>query len=145
MYMGDCTVALFLYMSYNWHMKYASNVESVLSRRAYPEICQWWRRTTSSQKLPLSKYFTDLAPSGKFHAKEVTNYSFDKRDMMDFRMGACSVTIETPDDVSTLRPDDVVMFEGVMYRVESKNKRKIRKTRECMRVPLFVYVMTLVR
>lgn len=126
-------------------MKYASNVESVLSRRSYPEICEWWQRTTSNQQLPLNKYYVELAPSGKFHAKEITNYSFDKREMMDFRIGANSVTIESPDDISKIRVDDVVRFEGLMYRVQSKTKRKIRKTREFMRTPLFVYVMTLVR
>jgi len=86
-----------------------------------------------------------IAPTGTFHAKAVSSYMFDKRTEGDIRLSNNYVAIETPDDVSLMRPDDLVKFQGIFYRVQNISKRELSKTREFMKRPVCVFVMQLMR
>ena len=69
----------------------------------------------------------------------------NKKMEADIRLSNGYVTIETPDDVSFLRPDDLVRFQGIMYRVQNIAKREVAKTREFMKRPISVFVLNLAR
>jgi len=126
-------------------MKYNSCANPFLSRKTYNSVCEWWSRSTFDGQIPLYKMATTNAPTGKFHAKEVSQIYFGKKNEGDIRLSDGSVTIETPDDASFVRPDDIVRFKGILYRIVSIGQRYISKTRENMKHPLSVWVMQLTR
>ncbi len=126
-------------------MKYNSYSNPFLSRKTYNSVCEWWSRSTYDGQIPLFKMALTNAPSGKFHAKAVSQYMFNKKAEGDIRLSNNFVTIETPDDVSFVRPDDVVKFQGLFYRVDNVAKREVSKTRENMKHPICVFVMQLTR
>ena len=108
-------------------------------------MCQWWSRSTFKGELPLYKMAMSLAPSGSFHAKALSEYTFNKKNEGEIRLSNSYVTIETPDDASFIRVDDIVRFQGILYRVDNISKREIVKTRENMRNPYSVFVLQLTR
>lgn len=126
-------------------MQYSSYSNPILSRRTYREICEWWQRSTANGQLSLSKLAHNVAPNGTFHAKNTSDHYMAKRSEGDMRLSNGYVLIETPDDVSVLRPDDLVRYEGIFYRVDSIQRREIARTRDNMKRPLCVFVIQLVR
>lgn len=126
-------------------MGYSSNVNPFLSRKTYNAVCEWWARTTCKGQLSLSKLGYEIAPSGSFHAKAVSQFMFNKKNEGDIRISNNYVTVETPDNISAIATDDIVRFEGILYRVENISKRQITKTREFMKRPACVYVLQLTR
>jgi len=126
-------------------MKYNSYANPFLSRKTYNTICEWWIRSTFNGQIPLFKMAHSNVPTGKFHAKAVSQYMFNRKAEGDIRLSNNFVTIETPDDVSMINVDDIVRFQGLFYRVENVSKREITKTRENMRKPLCVFVLQLAR
>lgn len=130
---------------YNSFMRYSSYSHPAMSRRAYRETCEWWQRTTVQGQLPLYKMAHSVAPSGKFSARNVSNHFMGKREDGDFRFTNGFVTVETPDDISSLRPDDLVKYEGIFYRVDSIQRMEDARTRDNMKHPLSRYLIQLVR
>ena len=126
-------------------MGYSSKANPFLSRKTYNAICEWWSRTTCKGQLALNKLGYELAPTGTFHAKDVSQFSFNKKNEGDIRLSNSYVTIETPDDISAIMTDDLIRYQGIIYRVDNVTRRQISKTREFMRKPLCVYVMQLTR
>lgn len=126
-------------------MAYSSKANPFLSRKTYHSICEWWARSTFKGQLSLSKLGYELAPTGTFHAKAVSQFTYAKANHSDVRFSNSYVTIETPDNVSSIMTDDLVRYEGILYRVENVVKREVVKTREFMRRPLCVYVLQLTR
>ena len=126
-------------------MGYSSNANPFLSRKTYNAVCEWWARTTVKGQLSLSKLGYETSPSGRFHAKAVSQFMFNKKNAGDIRFSNNYVTIETPDDVSAILTDDLVRFEGILYRVDNISKRQIAKTREFMKRPACVFVLQLTR
>lgn len=70
---------------------------------------------------------------------------FNKKNEGDIRLSNNYVTIETPDDVSAIITDDLVRYEGILYRVDNISKRQVTKTREFMKRPVCVFVLQLTR
>lgn len=126
-------------------MRYSSRVNPFLSRRRYNSICEWWAPCNYDGQIPLFKMAVTLAPSGKFHAKALSDYSFNRNNEGNIRISSSYVTIETPDDISMMVVDSIVRFQGILYRVANVSKREIAKTRQNMKVPLFIYVIQLTR
>lgn len=86
-----------------------------------------------------------MSPAGKFHAKALSDFSYNRDNESSIRISNSFVTIETPDDVSMMVVDSIVRYQGILYRVSNVSKREIAKTRQFMRVPLFIYVIQLTR
>lgn len=126
-------------------MGYSSRSNPFLSRKTYNAIVEWWSRTTCKGQLSLSKLGYEIAPTGSFHAKPVSEFSFNKRNEADVRFSNNFVTIETPDDISAIMVDDLVRYEGILYRVDNVSKRQVSKTKEFMRHPVSVFVLQLTR
>lgn len=132
-------------LAYNIGMNYNSNANPFLSRKTYNCVCEWWGRSTFNGQLNLAKIAYTQAPSGAFHAKAVSQFMLNKKNESDIRLSNGYVTIETPDDVSFIRPDDIVRFQGIMYRVLNIARREVSKTREFMKNPVCVFVLNLGR
>ena len=126
-------------------MIYSSRTNPFLSRKTYDSICEWWSRSTFEGQLSLAKMAVTVAPSGTFHAKAVSQFSYNKKAEGDIRLSNGYVTIETPDNVSFMRPDDIVKFQGIFYRIDNIAKREVSKTREFLKRPVCVFVLQLVR
>ena len=126
-------------------MRYSSRVNPFLSRRTYNNIAKWWSRSTFDGQIPLYKMAMSNAPSGTFHAKAISDYMFNRKNEGDIRLSNSFVTIETPDDISAIMVDDLVRYEGILYRVDNVSKRQVSKTKEFMRHPVSVFVLQLTR
>ena len=126
-------------------MRYTSGVNPFLSRKTYNCVCEWWSRSTFNGQIPLYKLATENVPSGKFHAKAVSPFMYNTKLGGDVRVSNGYVTIESPDDLSFVRANDIVTFQGIIYRIENISKREVTKTREFMRHPISVYVLQLMR
>ena len=126
-------------------MKYGMQSLPFLSRKTYDEIVKWWSRSTYDGQIKLSELAYKIAPTGEFHAKEVTAITDSRSPIADVRYSKTYLAIETPDDISNVRVDDIVMFRGIVCRVDSKSRRTISKTREFMKSPLSVFVLQLER
>ena len=125
--------------------KYSSNSNPYLSRKTYDSMCEWWSRSTFDGQLNMSKIAYELSPTGLFHAKNVGEFTFNRRNDANMRYSNSYVTIETPDDASAVRADDLVRFRGILYRVDNIVRREISKSRQFMRRPYSVYVLQLTR
>ena len=126
-------------------MNYSKKPNPFKSRRTYNDICEYWKRTTYDGNVSLSKLAYTTAPTGSFRAKAVSQYMMNRKNEGDINVSNGFVTIETPDDVSFLSPNDLVKFQGIFYRVDNCAKRVIDKTTEFMKTPLFMYIIQLVR
>ncbi len=126
-------------------MNYAKKPNPFMSRRTYNDVCEYWKRTTYEGGINMSKMAHTTTPSGSFRAKAVSQYMLNRKNEGDINLSNGFVTIETPDDVSFLAPNDIVRFQGIFYRVDNCAKRVIGKTTEFMKTPLFTYIIQLVR
>ena len=126
-------------------MRYSSRVNPFLSRRRYNSVCEWWAPSNYGGQIPLYKMAVTMSPAGKFHAKALSDFSYNRDNESSIRISNSFVTIETPDDVSMMVVDSIVRYQGILYRVSNVSKREIAKTRQFMRVPLFIYVIQLTR
>lgn len=126
-------------------MNYSSYANPFLSRKTYNAVCEWWARSSFQGQISLSKLAYEIMPTGTFHAKAVSQFMFNKRNEGDIRFSNNYVTIETPDDASAIMTDDLVRYEGILYRVDNISKRQVTKTREFMKRPFCVYVLQLTR
>ena len=126
-------------------MEYSGYSNMVVSRRTYRDKCEWWQRTTVNGQITLSILAHNVAPNGTFRAKNVSNHYMGKTMEGDIRLSNGYVLVETPDDVSFLRPDDYVRYEGIFYRVDTIQRRELARTRMNMKHPICVFVIQLVR
>lgn len=125
-------------------MAYGS-VNPLLSKRNYNILCRWWDKTTFDGQSSPSQIAYKKQPSGTFYAKTVSDYNFGTNEVADIRFGSQFVAVESPYDLSAIRPDCLVEFEGLLYRVQNKTSRVLRKTTQNMRNPIRVWVLQLVR
>ena len=117
----------------------------LVSRKGYHIKCRWWDKTTFNGQIPSDRLAYKVQPSGYFVAKPITDYSFQTSQVADIRVGSQFVTIESPDDLSMLRPDDLVSFQNILYRIERITPKAKAKTTQFMRNPIYIYVLQLVR
>lgn len=97
------------------------------SRRGYNELCRWWTRDERDRN-ELNEIIFNRAPSGIFWAKEENSYSqTDSIAGGKFMFDHSRITIKTPDDVTGLKSEDLVEFEGEIWMVVSVQRVKAKK------------------
>lgn len=96
------------------------------SRRNFNEKCRWWSRN-ESDKYDESELIYKRIPSGTFCAKEVNAEVKDDNVINGiFMVSRTQVTIESPDNLSGIKNEDIVEYQGDLWRVANLQKKKSR-------------------
>lgn len=93
--------------------------------------CQYWKTNENNYKNDRIVYENE--PSGFFRAKEVNSYAEDNQVIgQAFMVTQYSVTLESHDDLSDLSMNDLVVYEGNIYRVDSCQRTPVKKQKMFM-------------
>lgn len=96
------------------------------SRRNFNERCRWWSRNEDDRYEP-SDLISKRVASGQFWAKEMSAMQLMNTNLGNaFRIDSEHTTIKTPDDLDGIKADDIVEYQGDLWRVDDVQKTKAR-------------------
>ena len=96
------------------------------SRRNMNEHCTWWTRL-EGEDIEESKLIYKRVASGTFSAQEVSSETSDNNVIGGtFMVRKTSVTIKSSDNLSDIKPNDWIDYQGEIWRVENVQKKKAR-------------------
>ena len=97
------------------------------SRRDCHEECTWWSRNEEVGEEVNDELIMKRQPSGTFYAKEYSPEYYDGNNFAgSFRVDRTTVTLRTPDDISGIKNDDIVKYQGVKWIVTSVQRKNVR-------------------
>lgn len=103
------------------------------SRRDYFLHCAYWSQN-EEEYIDDDKIVYEKDPTGYFYAKELSSYNISSNVVVGvFMARSVRVTIETKDDVSNLRRNDIVIIDNKIYRVEDIQITPVKKQRQFLR------------
>jgi len=97
------------------------------SRATYNDKCTWWSRNESEEDIELDELVMKRVPTGSFMAKEVS--PLRKQDAQIggvFQVEKHTITIKSPDDLSSIVQKDLVKFRDEFWIVVSVQRSKSR-------------------
>ena len=96
------------------------------SRRNYNQLCKWWSRDERDE-FESDELVHKRVPSGSFWAKEV-NAEELKNNVINgsVMFDSSRVTIKSPDNCEGLKNNDLVEYQGCLWRVDNVQKKKAR-------------------
>lgn len=102
-------------------------VDIFQSRRTYYDLCKWWTRD-ESDKYNSNELIMKRAPDGVFYAKEVSG-QVESQNIVGglFMFDSTSVTLKTPDDITGIKKNSIVEYQGEMWVVDSIQKQRGKK------------------
>ena len=104
------------------------------SRRDYFLYCTYWSQIENEDLVANNEIIHTKIPTGSFYAKEVNSYTIESDVVASvFMAESTTITIETADDVSDLRRNDIVKIDDKVYRVDNIQKTPIKKQRQFLR------------
>ena len=117
-------------------------VDIFSSRRDYFEECEYWLRKDSEN--PNELIYNVRQSDGFFDAKLSNPETFGK-DVIGgvFMFDTMRLTLETRDDIRTMRANDIVKYNGVFYMVEDIQKRPQRKNTQFHSDITYIYYISL--
>lgn len=101
-----------------------------VSRRDCHEFCKWWVRNEGDEYTP-DELIMKRPPSGTFYAKEFSPEYYDNNVVGgSFMFDRTTITIRTPDDVSTLQKqvknNCIIEYQGEKWIAVSVQRKNIR-------------------
>ncbi len=100
------------------------------STRGYNEYCHWWTRNEDDD-FESNELIYKRIPSGSFWAKEEAPEQLRNNIISgSFMFDSAHTMIKTPDNVMSLKNNDLVKYQGELWIVVSvqKSKAKIANT-----------------
>ena len=100
------------------------------SRRNYNETCRWWSRIEEDENTS-DELISKRVASGTFCAKEMSPMQLMNMNLDGvFRIDSTHTTIKSPDNLEGVKADDLVEYQGEMWRVDDiqKSKAKMQNT-----------------
>ena len=123
------------------------------SRRGNFIECEYWLKEDSVMSENLSDFIKNpddeltykSEPDGIFFAKEVNAYTQDNQVIAEVFMAKReTITLETSDDISVLKRNDIVRFNDKKYRVDSIQKVPFKNQRQFLaNAQSFTYYLSL--
>ena len=102
-----------------------------MSRRDKFIKCKWYSQNENETYVGLDQIEYFRYPAGMFYAKEMNSYSLENPSLGDeFLVDANNVPLETSDDVKAIEINDLVEYEGLIWRVNSKTTKPVNKQRQ---------------
>ena len=104
------------------------------SRRDAFVPVEYWSQIDNEDLVSNSQISYNRLPTGTFMAKEVSSFTDDSQVVGETLMyDENTVNIYTRDKVSDLRVNDIVKYEGKIYRVDNIQKNYVKKQRQFMK------------
>lgn len=104
------------------------------SRRDMFDLCQFWSQENNIDLIPMDELAHKKKPTGEFYAKEMNSLSVQNQIVGEtFMFQETTITLKTVDDVSLLKRNDIVLYDGKYYRVERLQFDKIKKQRQFLK------------
>lgn len=102
------------------------NFDLLQSRNTYNEPCKWWSRL-ETDKNESDEIIMSRLVSGTFCAKEVNPESKQNTIVGGaFMFDKTTATIKTPDDVTGIKNNDLVLYQGEKWIVVSAQRKVAR-------------------
>lgn len=96
------------------------------SRRNYNERCKWWSRNEDDEH-ESNELISKRVASGTFCAKEMSAIQLMNMNLGgSFRIDSTHTTIKSPDNLEGIKADDLVEYQGELWRVDDIQKSKAR-------------------
>ena len=90
----------------------------IVTRRSYNERCKWWRMDSDNPDFEVLKH--NIAPSGIFFARQIADTNdADNQDNGIVFIETLTTTIETQDDISKMKPKDMVFYDNQLWIVDA--------------------------
>lgn len=97
------------------------------SRSCYDESCKWWTRDERDKNTPDERIMQRI-PSGIFMAKEIAPENAEDIIVANsFMIDKSTVTIKSPDDLTGIKSEDIVEYQGEKWIVANVQKIKAKK------------------
>ena len=127
-------------------INYGGYAEMFTSRRTCFNKCYFWSQERGKDIVDREELSRRISPTGFFSAKEVSNINEDPQivggSMMFERK---TVTLKTYDNISNMKRDDFVSYDGRMWVASSINKKKVRRQSQYGVNTPFIYYIELRR
>lgn len=109
------------------------------------ERCTYWK--VKENDYHNNQIVYERNPDGFFFAKEINSYTNNNQVLADaFLTEEINITLESHDDLSNLKTNDLVLYDGEVFRVDSIQKVTVKKQRMLMDHSLsFTYYISLRR
>jgi len=94
-----------------------------VSHRGYNLKCVWWSRRENS-------FEYEAQPNGFFYAREEEGKQYNRDNFMGnnmIMMERTNINIKSPDNLSKIKIDDKIEFEGEKWFVSAINRERVRK------------------
>ena len=128
------------------------------SRRKHFNECMYWCRTEEEIERDIDltsivyidhdfeELYYERSPSGTFMAAESNDYTSDNNIVASsFMFDEHTIMIETNDDISDISQNDIVAFDGNVWRVTSISKRKKKRQNQYSKFPAYTTYLSLKR
>lgn len=97
-----------------------------VSRRDCHEFCSWWARNEGDEYTD-DELIMKREPSGTFYAKEYSPEYYDNNMHAGaFMSDRTTVTIRTPDDITGIKQNCIVKYQGKKWIVVSVQRKNVR-------------------
>ena len=115
----------------------------IVTRRSYNERCKWWSYDEDNPDMEILK--NKKQPTGIFYAREAADTNANEiqdNGMVDIDLQ--TATIETQDDISKIKPKDIVYYDNQFWIVEPPiTSQKYNKNTEYNKRPNRIYRLVL--
>lgn len=103
------------------------SIDIFQSRRDYNEPCKWWSRNETDD-YESDEMIMKRVPTSIFWAKEISpEVMQDAIVGGSFRFDKTTVTIKSPDNLWGIKNDDLILYQGEKWIVDSVQKVKAKK------------------
>ena len=119
-------------------------VDMFTSRRDCFDDCRYWKKLEDDNMNYIDYEYEE--PSGFFAAKQITSIQNMPQVVAGlFMFDSNTVTLQSYEDLSELSRDDIVEFQGEIYRLQDIQAARLRKTNQFTDYGGKVYYMRLKR
>lgn len=105
------------------------SVDLTQSRRGYNSCCSFWHRRENegSKQIPSHELVHNRVADGVFWAREMSGET-SRNNIIggNFMFDSAFVSIKSPDDLSILKSEDIVLYEGEYWIVKNVQKKQAR-------------------
>lgn len=118
--------------------------ELFTSRRGCFNKCYFWSQEDNKDIVKREEITRKRSPGGFFMAKEIedeeaTHFAVNNAIVFERK----SVRLKTYDDISTMKHDDIVKYDGDIWTVSSLRRKKVRRQSQYGRETPYIYFIDL--
>ena len=110
------------------------------SRREHPDRCQWFK----AKYVNNNKLDKEAVAEGIFYSKDVEDYNLSYSQVGNMQVILARVKIETNDNVSQMKVNDYVNYNGTLMRVDSIIHGDLNKNKFISNRPSFTSIISLI-